>query len=178
MKKKPRIIYVIGFMGCGKSTAGKKLASVLGWNFMDLDELIEKNYSQSIEEIFMLSGENAFRKYESAILHDLIIGSDTVIAVGGGTPCFSKNLEFMKMTGKVVYLKLTPVMLRNRISADKKPRPLLKGLKEEELKKFIELRLIEREPYYLQAGLVVDGTDPDIELLAEKAMQMFTGRRE
>jgi shikimate kinase len=178
MTKKPKIIYLVGYMGCGKSTAGRRLASVLGWHFIDLDQLIEQNYSQSIDEIFMLSGEKAFRRYESEILHNLNIEADTIISVGGGAPCFSDNMEFMKMTGKVIYLKMTPARLKDRLSADKRPRPLLKGLKENELEKFIELRLIEREPFYMQAGLVEDGNDPDIGLLAEKTMQMFRGRGE
>jgi shikimate kinase len=178
MIKKPRIIYLVGYMGCGKTTAGKRLASVLEWNFLDLDDLIVQKYSQSIEEIFMLSGEKTFRKYESEILHNLNIETDTIISVGGGAPCFSDNMEFMKMTGKVIYLKMTSPLLKERLAADKKPRPLLKGLKEEELEKFIELRLIEREPFYMEAGLIVDGSDPDIGFLAQKAMQMFRGRGE
>jgi len=176
MTREPRIVYLTGFMGCGKSTVGRKLASVLGWDFVDLDELIEMKKSQSIGEIFLLSGEKTFRQYESEILHNLDIKSDTIVSVGGGAPCFSDNSEFMKATGMVIYLKMTPAQLKERLLIDKKPRPLLKGLKDNELERFIELRLIDREPFYLQAGIVEDGNDPEIEALAEKIMKMFRGR--
>ncbi len=102
MITRPRIAYLIGYMGCGKSTAGRKLASSLGWEFLDLDEFIEREKSQSIDEIFMLSGEKTFRQYESDILRNLDIKADTVISVGGGTPCFSENMEYMKATGKII----------------------------------------------------------------------------
>ena len=82
----------------------------------------------------------------------------------------------MKATGKVIYLKMTPAQMKERLLIDKKPRPLLKGLKDNELERFIELRLIDREPFYLQAGIVEDGNDPEIEALAEKIMKMFRGR--
>lgn len=169
-------VYITGFMGCGKTTAGKELASLLGWQFLDLDELIEKQYNKRIEEIFILSGEKTFREYESAILHNLNIEEDTIISVGGGAPCFGDNLDFMKRTGKIIYLRMTPVQLKTRISKDKKPRPLVKGLNEQELEKFIELRLAERELFYMQAGLIEDGSFVDIKLLAEKVMQVFRRR--
>lgn len=171
-----RRVYITGFMGCGKTTAGKELASLLGWQFLDLDELIEKQYNKRIEEIFILSGEKTFREYESAILHNLNIEEDTIISVGGGAPCFGDNLDFMKRTGKIIYLRMTPVQLKTRISKDKKPRPLVKGLNEQELEKFIELRLAERELFYMQAGLIEDGSFVDIKLLAEKVMQVFRRR--
>jgi shikimate kinase len=163
-------------MGSGKSTAGKKLAAIMGWDFIDLDELIEQTYSKSIAEIFMLSGETVFRKYESELLRDMNILADTVVSVGGGAPCFSGNMEYMKKNGKVIYLKMTPKELKERLMEDKKPRPLLKGLQGDELEKFIELRLIDRESFYMQANLVENGNDPDFGLLAEKTLQMFRGR--
>jgi shikimate kinase len=169
-------IYLVGFMGCGKTEAGQKLASVLGWNFLDLDELIEQRYKRSIEDIFLLSGEKIFRQYESDILHNIDIKGDTVISVGGGAPCFHGNMDFMKRKGKVVYLRMTPSQLKMRLMADKKQRPLLKGLKEPDLEKFIEMRLKDRELFYMEAGLIVDGYDPDIKVLAERLMQMFRGR--
>jgi shikimate kinase len=171
-----RKVYITGFMGCGKTTAGKKLASLLDWQFLDLDELLEKQYKKSIEEIFMLSGEKTFREYESAILHNLNIEVDTIISVGGGAPCFGDNLEYMKSTGKIIYLKMTPSQLKTRLLEDKKPRPLLKGLNEQDLEKFIELRLAERELFYMQAVLIEDGSDLDIKILAEKVKQLFRSR--
>ncbi|MGD0582904.1 MAG: shikimate kinase [Bacteroidales bacterium] len=171
-----KTIYLIGFMGSGKSTAGQNLATILDWHFLDLDELIEKKYKTTITDIFLLSGEKTFRQYESNILHNLNIKGDTVISVGGGAPCFHDNMDFMKRTGEVVYLRMTPAQLKMRLVADKKQRPLLKGFNETDLEKYIELKLSEREPFYLQAGVIEDGFDPDIKGLAEKLMQMFRGR--
>jgi shikimate kinase len=85
-------------------------------------------------------------------------------------------MDFMKRKGKVVYLRMTPSQLKMRLMADKKQRPLLKGLKEPDLEKFIEMRLKDRELFYMEAGLIVDGYDPDIKVLAERLMQMFRGR--
>jgi shikimate kinase len=171
-----RRIYLIGFMGSGKSTTGKNLASDLGWHFIDLDELISHYLKKSIDEIFILSGEKTFRQYESDILHNLTLKGDTVISVGGGAPCFFDNMDFMKKTGEVVYLKMTPSQLKNRLIADNKPRPLLKGLNESELEKFIEFRLTEREIYYLQAGVIVDASIGDVNNLTEKLAQIVRDR--
>ena len=172
-----RRIYLIGFMGSGKTTAGKKLATTLGWPFLDLDDIIEQKYSKSIEEIFMLSGEKTFREYEKSCLHNLGTEEDTVVSAGGGAPCFSDNMTFMNQTGRVVYLRMSPLQLKERLLSDPKPRPLLKGLNPSELERYIELKLSEREAFYNQAFLIEDGYDLDISKLAKKIIQLFSVRR-
>jgi shikimate kinase len=162
MNVKNQIIYIIGFMGSGKSTAGKKLASLLNWTFIDLDKNIEEYTRKSIPEIFSQYGESYFRDLESHLLRNLETHSHTIISTGGGTPCHSDNMDFMLDTGITIYLKLTPGQLLSRLSESKGGRPLLKDLKPEELHSFIEKKLAERKGWYDKSELIVEGIDLDI----------------
>jgi shikimate kinase len=101
-------------MGSGKTTAGKELASLLGWSFKDLDSKIEEHSGKSIPEIFSQNGEDYFRRVESALLKDFKGETKTVISTGGGTPCYSDNMDYMLKTGLTLYLKMTPAQLKNR----------------------------------------------------------------
>ena len=109
---KSRVVYIIGFMGCGKSTAGKKLASVLNWSFIDLDRKIEAHAGMTIPEIFSKHGESFFREVESEVLRSFQTLSEVVISTGGGTPCHGDNMDFMTETGLTLYLKMTPGQLK------------------------------------------------------------------
>jgi shikimate kinase len=160
-----RPIYLIGFMGSGKTTAGKKLASLLGWSFVDLDKKIEEHVRMTIPEIFSKHGEAWFRQAESDILKSLGSESGAVISTGGGAPCHSDNMSYMLDKGLTVYLRLTPQQLVSRLSNAREERPLLKGMKGEELLGFITDKLAEREKWYTQAELIVDGFDLDIDKL-------------
>lgn len=160
-----RIVYIIGFMGSGKTTAGKKLASRLGWSFIDLDEKIEEYTGKTIPEIFSLNGENYFRDIESQILRELKSCSKTVISTGGGTPCFKDNMDLMTETGLTLYLKLTPAELKSRLSESNGERPLIKDLDKEELEFFIEKKLTDREKWYNRSAIIVQGIDLDMNLL-------------
>jgi shikimate kinase len=160
-----RRIYIIGFMGSGKSTTGKKLAEYLGWQFIDLDKEIELKAGQSIRDIFSASGEVHFRELETETLLSLKTDNDTVISTGGGTPCHGSNLDFMSGTGLVVYLKMTPGQLRSRLADSAKARPLIYNINKTELLKYISDKLIEREKYYLGAALIIEGIDLDITAL-------------
>jgi shikimate kinase len=161
-------VYLIGFMGSGKSTAGKKLAGKLGWDFIDLDAEIEKNEGRPVRRIFSEKGEDYFRELESKTLRNLQTLKDSVISSGGGTPCFLNNLEFMKQTGKVVYLKMKPSQLKKRLEQGIEERPLLKEKSGDELVKYITKILAEREKFYLDADLIVDGMSLDINDLCKK----------
>jgi shikimate kinase len=161
-----RIIYIIGFMGSGKTTAGKKIASLLGWSFIDLDKKIEEHEGKTIPEIFAHNGENYFRKVESEVLKDIKNQSEVVISTGGGTPCHGNNMEYMLETGFTLYLKLTPGQLKSRLINSKGERPLIKNLDEAGLLVFINEKLAEREMYYARAELTVEGIDTDLNLLS------------
>src|SRR5690606_32439248 len=103
MNKDPNLIFLIGFMGCGKSTLGKKVATKTGYSFIDLDELIVQKIHMSISDYFESHGEAAFREIERDTLHSLYGSKNTIVATGGGTPCHLNNMEWMNKNGKTVY---------------------------------------------------------------------------
>jgi len=158
-------VYIIGFMGSGKSTAGKKLASILGWSFIDLDKKIEEQAGKTIPEIFSHQGEDYFRNVEAEVLKNLISQTKTVISTGGGTPCHGDNMDYMLETGLTLYLKLTPGQLKSRLSESTDKRPLIKDLDEDGLLGFVEEKLALREKWYNRAEIIVEGINLDISLL-------------
>jgi shikimate kinase len=160
-----RIVYIIGFMGSGKTTVGKKLASLLGWQFIDLDKRIEEYTGEKISEIFSKHGEEYFRVVESGMLKNLISEKQTVISTGGGTPCHDGNMDFMTGSGLTIYLRLTPGQLKSRLSVAPEERPLIKDIEEEDLLTFIEKKLLFREKWYNMAELTVDAFSLDITAL-------------
>jgi shikimate kinase len=160
-----KVIYIIGFMGSGKSTAGEKLAYLLGWSFMDLDSKIEKVAGKTIPRIFAEDGEESFRKIESDVLKNLKLTGSTVVATGGGTPCHGDNMDYMRMTGVIVYLKMTPLQLVTRLLNSSGNRPLLKDVPDDQLLLFIEEKLALREKWYNKADIIVDGLSLNLELL-------------
>lgn len=159
------LIYIIGFMGSGKSTAGRKLAAAVGCPFIDLDRKIEEVASKTIPRIFAEDGEEHFRKIESEVLKNLDTGRRLIVSTGGGTPCHGDNMDFMLQTGLTVYLKMTPGQLSKRLLDSSGERPLLKNVPDESLPRFIEEKLEQREKWYNKADLIVDGQNLNIELL-------------
>jgi len=159
------IIYLIGYMGSGKTTVGKKLSRVLDYAFVDLDQQIEKNQEQNIADIFEERGEEAFRKIEQEELHKTFALANTVVSLGGGTPCFFDNLEQINQHGKSVYLKLSATSLASRLQNAKNPRPLLQGLSDGELFEFVQQQLGEREEYYNRTHFIIKGESLDISKL-------------
>lgn len=144
-------------MGSGKSTLGKQLALEINYSFIDLDKKIEFEEEKSISEIFLSKGEDTFRKLEHQVLQKCISEhKNTVIATGGGTPCFYNNIELMQKNGIVVYLKLNVTYLQQRISNSKKIRPLIPTKNEEKQLEWINQTLAQREVFYNKAHLIVD----------------------
>jgi shikimate kinase len=158
------LIFLIGFMGCGKTTLGRKLASRLGYMFMDLDHIFEAREGMTIAEYFAKYGEAAFRKMESEVLQKHTYPEHAVIATGGGLPCFYDNMEWMNAHGKTFYIKLSPKTLADRLQNEKDERPLLRERHGETLVQFIADKLAEREPFYNKANIIADG----LSLTAEK----------
>ena len=150
-------IYLTGFMGCGKSSFGKRLAKKLDYPFVDLDEEIELIADKKLEEIFDFEGEIAFRNIEREALFATTVHKNAVIATGGGTPCFKDNMDFMNAWGVTVYLRLSPLSIAHRLEQAKRVRPLVKGLKGDELLAFVKSKLAEREKWYLQSHCVIKG---------------------
>ena len=156
-------IFLIGFMGCGKSTVGRRLAAKLGFDFVDMDASIEQQQGRTISEIFAEEGEAEFRRMESEFIRSFSHAKDAVVATGGGAPCFSDNMDRMKEIGSVVYMKMSPNCLAGRLRMGRFKRPKLATLTDEELVPYITRTLEEREPYYRQASVVIDcdGVDDD-----------------
>lgn len=166
------MIFLIGFMGSGKTTLGKKLARVMGYDFVDLDKVIETRAGQSIPDFFAKHGEEAFRALERDCLQTGLPAGNTVVATGGGAPCYYDNMEWMNRHGVTVYLMLQPKALASRLKGSG-DRPLIAGLSGAELVEFIEGKLEVREPFYKQANYWVDGLNLTADKLAAyiKAMQ-------
>ncbi|MBX2889389.1 MAG: shikimate kinase [Saprospiraceae bacterium] len=155
-------VFLVGFMGSGKTHWGSVLAEHLGCPFLDLDAFIEEGEGRSVSEIFSAEGETVFRVLEREYLRRLVALPPSVVATGGGAPCFSDNMAWMKQHGTTIYLKTSPSVLSSRLQHEKEKRPLLKGVGESELTAEIERRLVPREPFYEQAEIVLeyDGDEP------------------
>lgn len=165
-------IYLTGFMTSGKSTLGRILANVLGWNFYDLDKEIETDEAMQVTEIFELKGEKYFREIESKKLKILSIGKNVVISLGGGTIVNDDNVNFITKNGKLIYLKVEPEIIYTRIKK-KTDRPLFKEFvlaertKEDFITK-ISSMISEREKYYSKADLVFDVDNSPIGVTVDK----------
>jgi shikimate kinase len=169
MMQKSQNIFLTGFMGSGKSTAGKKLAKLLRLKFIDLDQYVEQKEKLPVYSIFENFGENAFRKMEQACLIELLKNEkNCVIALGGGTICFENNLEKIKDNGLLVFIDLPSIAIAQRLETSKVKRPLIKNLKGNELVTFIEDKLSQRKVFYDQAHISVSGISLTPQQLAQK----------
>lgn len=149
------LIFLIGFMGSGKSYVGKLLAGKLNCPFIDLDEYIEQQENKTIPQLFEIVGESGFRQLEKKHLKSLN-QQKAVIATGGGTPCFFDNLSYMQNLGLVIFLNVPSHVLVKRLQAESAQRPLIAELGPKALEKFIEDKLVERLAYYNQATIIYD----------------------
>jgi shikimate kinase len=153
-------IFLIGFMGSGKTHWGKQLSQRLQLSFFDLDEVIVQSEQLNIPDIFATKGEEYFRNKEKAMLEKLVDeNASMVVSCGGGTPCFFNNIEFMKKYGTVVWLNTAVNVLLGRLMKERNLRPLLKDISDEDLRNYIMRKLNERRMYYEQADVVIDRED-------------------
>ena len=151
-------IFLIGYMGSGKSTVGKLLANNLGYSFIDMDAQIEAHQFKTVTQIFAELGEDKFRLLEQKCLHEVSEFDDVVISTGGGTPCFFDNISFMNANGLTVYLKYSAQELAERLGGSHvAKRPVLGNRQGDELLQFISDGLAKREPFYTQAAHSVWG---------------------
>jgi len=148
-------IFLIGYMGVGKTTIGKNLAEKLNMPFIDTDLFIENRYRGKITDIFVEEGEEKFRRIEQKILQEIIHRwGNVVVSTGGGTPCFFHNMKLMNTSGITVYLKISTELLIERLINMKCVRPLIKDKSPEEIKCFVADNLVKREPFYSQASII------------------------
>lgn len=155
------LIFLIGFMGCGKSYVGRNLAPLLGYDYIDLDKFIEEKEQLSVKEIFEQKGEAYFRNLEREFIQQINHENNIVISTGGGAPCFFDNMEVMNKKGLTVYLNRSKKMVIYRLLKGQYKRPLLAGLSPDELEKFYDEKLESRKQYYEQAKLFTDDANVD-----------------
>lgn len=158
-------IFLIGYMGSGKTTIGREVAKRLNLSFVDMDAHIESQQFKTVAEIFAEQGEDKFRELEQKCLMEVSEYENVVISTGGGAPCFFNNMEIMKSAGETFYLNLNPKVLSDRLKTTAiHKRPILASYEGDDLEKFIASALQKREPFYNRAKFVVSGnTDKEIE---------------
>ena len=150
-------IFLIGYMGAGKTTLGKAFARAMGLTFVDLDWYIEERFHKTVSQIFAERGEEGFRELEKRMLHEASDFENVVISVGGGTPCFFDNMDYMNQVGETVFLDVDNKVLFRRLKVAKQQRPLLANKTDEELMAFIQEALEKRLPHYTKAKHVFNG---------------------
>ena len=162
-------IFLIGFMGSGKTYWGRRLGEKLKLPFFDLDEQIESHESKPISQIFAEEGEEYFRLLEKDTLHIITEShASFIMATGGGTPCYFNNIDFMNKAGTAVWINTPVDLLFERLIKDKAHRPLIKNLNDAQLKGFIIKKFSDRKIYYEQADMVIEEDEKDLEKIVGK----------
>jgi shikimate kinase len=160
-------IFLVGFMGSGKTTWGKKIANALNIPFVDLDHEIVESIGMTIPDYFKLHGEESFRKLENEFLKQQA-GRVAIISTGGGAPCYFDNMDWINENGLSLYLYHTSKSLWARLSqSDVNKRPVLKGLTGDELLEFIDSKLKERADFYEKAHIKFEQIHTPLEDIIE-----------
>lgn len=162
---------LVGFMGCGKSTIGKLLAQQLELPFIDSDALIEAEQHLSVSEIFAAKGEATFRELEQQFCSKLNEFPASVIAVGGGLPCYFDNLEVLKANGTVIYINASLQTIAKRLKQEREHRPLIQHLTDNELFPYVEEKLTERKEFYKKADVIMPNELDKPEKVIEKLLK-------
>lgn len=154
-------VFLIGYMGCGKTTLGEVLARQMGLRYIDLDEYVEQRHGMSVVEIFDAMGQDRFREMENEALRDVAAMADVIVGCGGGTPCHSGNMDLMNGAGVTVWLTTSPERITARLllPEQKAKRPKIVDLPDDAVLPFVKQELESRTPYYCQAQLQFDSTD-------------------
>ncbi len=160
-------IYIVGYMGAGKTTAARRLAQRMGWDVVDTDALFEEKYKISVNDFFNKYDEPLYRKLESEVLKATESLDHVVVSTGGGTACFFDNMDWMNQHGLTVFLRISPQAAVDRVIHSRHKRPLVEGKSEEELTEFVNQHYASRLPFYEQARIAAKSEDFDIESLME-----------
>jgi len=167
-------IYLLGFMGIGKSTLARKVAKKINYDFIDTDKYIENKFRTTISDIIDSSGIEAFRKIEHDVLLEIIQLRNSVIATGGGMPCFNNNMTLIKNNGYSFYIYYPTDIIYYRLKNAKTERPLIKGLNDEQLKDFIKNTLSEREQFYNLADCIIKERNLKSDTLVKKILEFIS----
>ncbi|MBE0423217.1 MAG: shikimate kinase [Lutibacter sp.] len=167
-------IVLLGYMASGKSAVGKVLAAKLNLKFIDLDDFISAREQLSITQIFETKGEIYFRKKEGDYLQELLnLNESSVISLGGGTPCYGKNMEFIKNTATSFYIKASINTIFERLKNETSQRPLVAAIGTENLREYIAKHLFERAPYYESADHTVLSDDKKLDQIVDEILLLF-----
>lgn len=163
-KRNKKMVFLIGFMGAGKSFVGRNLAASLAWDHIDLDKYIEDDQQKPISTIFELRGEEVFREIERRCLVEVINKYDQVIiSTGGGAPCFKDNIDLMNEAGTTIFISKSVDSLVQNLRKGMEKRPLITGMSLDELSDFVTQKLEQRRLDYGQAKFVIhDYHDQDL----------------
>ncbi len=152
-------IFIVGYMGSGKSTVGRKMADMLGWKFIDTDFFIENRFRKRVADIFPDEGEAVFRRRERVVIEELSGMEKTVIATGGGLPCHSDNMALMNEAGLTLYLEVSDEVLALRLELCKRTRPKVKDKTGAELLAHVREEMAVRGELYRAARVVVNADE-------------------
>jgi len=174
-EQRKKLVFLTGFMGSGKSTIGPILANALGWDFVDIDTNIEKKTDQKVIDIFANQGEQVFRAFERQELHDVAVREECVVSLGGGTLVNDENFDFIRKNGIIVYLRLSPDKILQRVRR-KSDRPLLRDplgnvLEGDELYERINSLLELREQYYSEADIIIPADDLKVGMTVDEIVK-------
>ena len=161
----PERIFLVGFSGCGKTTHGKKLATLYNYHFIDTDWLFKERYQTSVLDFFKNHGEAEFREKEYGLLQEVCFEKQAVIALGGGTPCYKNAMDLIRQSGVSIYIKMSEDSIFKRLKDSKNVRPLMLEKNDDELKQFIENALKERSPIYESAHIIIKGENLEVKNL-------------
>ncbi len=153
------IVFLIGFMGCGKSYIGRHVAELIGMDYLDMDLEIETRTGKSINQIFEDIGEEGFRTLETKFITSLQANQNIIISTGGGAPCFGNNMELINKKGISIYLNRSKEIAFAQLLKGQAKRPLIKEMTEEELNNFYDKKLNERKIYYEKANFFAGNRD-------------------
>ena len=171
-----RPIFLVGFMGSGKSTLGKALSKATGLRFIDLDTYIECRYHANVRDIFAEKGESGFRDIEQRMIREVSDFEDVIVACGGGTPCFFNNMEVMNCSGPIVLPDASVPRLLERLKLGRRRRPLIAAMTDTELEAYITHALSARMPYYSQAAETFPADRLDTAAQIAESVSAFIGR--
>ena len=170
-------IFLVGYMGAGKTTIGKVLSKMAGLTFIDLDYYIEGRFRKTVSQLFAERGEEGFRTIEHNMLHEVAEFEDVLVSTGGGTPCFFDNMDFMRQQGTTIYLQVSVEELAKRLELCKQTRPVLKNRSGGKLKDFVQDSLATRTSFYEQAQIIFNAdrlmTEVDAAALSAQILQLL-----
>jgi shikimate kinase len=156
-------VFLIGFMGSGKTFLSKRLAQAMNFNLIDLDKYIEEKYFSTVPQLFEKYGEAGFRERERVALAEVSQIENVIVATGGGAPCFFDNMQRMNNAGLTLYIKVPETVIVDRLIHSKHKRPLVDGKSKQELEEFVSAKIVEREEFYLQAKAIINPIEQSID---------------